>query len=177
MSENKYPWISASGAGNDAPLKDFRDTEAYVLAYFSDAFRAGRADRMLAEAESNMDKLLELRIFNDKQELWLHRSNLSAPFFWRLASEAGFSEDEQKRYCYCFETRQLLDLGEGPDAGPTFDESDGLRILKTEAGRSFKLPITEEERYVRVMNYVAYDEDGVANAADWRLMGFAKEGE
>ena len=174
MNNGMYPWISASGAGNDAPLEDFRGKKAYVLAYFTDAFRAGWADRMLAEAESNMDKLLELRVFNDSRELWLHRSRLGAPFVWRLAAEEGIKPEEKEKYC--FETRQLLDLGEGPDAEPTFDESDGLRVLKTEAGRSFKLPIAKDERYVRILNYVAYDENGVANAADWRLMGFAKEG-
>lgn len=174
MSENKYPWIiSVSGEGNDQPLKDFRDTKAYVLAYYTDAFRAGWADQMLAEVESNMDKLLELRVFNENRELWLHRSALGSPFAWRLAAEGEKKPEEKEEYC--FETRQLLDLGEGPDAEPAFDQ-DGLRVLKTEAGRSFKLPITKEERYVRIMNYVAYDENGIANAADWRLVGFAKEG-
>ncbi len=173
MSENKYPWISASGAGNDAPLKDFHGKKDYVLVYFTDAFLAGWADQMLAEAESNMGKLLELRVFNENRELWLHRSSLGAPFAWRLAAEEGIKPEEKDKYC--FETRQLLDLGEGPDAEPAFDD-DGLRVLRTEAGRSFKLPITEKERYVRIMNYVSYDEDGVANTADYRLMGFAERG-
>lgn len=174
MSKSKYPWIKASDTGNDAPLESFRGTEAYVLAYFTDAFKAGRADRMLAKVDADMDKLLELRVFTEKQELWLHRSVLGAPFSWRLAAEENIPPAERERYC--FETRQLLDLGESPDEKPKYD-SDGLRILQTEAGRSFKLPIAAAERYVRIMNYVCYDDDdGVANAADYRLIGFAKEG-
>ena len=173
MSENKFPWISASGVGNDAPLERFRNSDAYVLAYFTNAFQAGRANCMLANAAFSMDKLLELRVFNETQELWMHRSVLGSPFSWRLADDAGIPTE--KRETCCFETRQLIDLGESPDKEPSYDGA-GLRILQTEAGRSFKLPITKAERFVRLINYVSYDNDGVAYAADYRLAGFAKEG-
>ena len=105
--------------------------------------------------KEHADKLLELRIFNTSREFLLRRSCLGAPFSWRLASEETLSPEMRQKHC--FETRQLLERGAS---------SAGV----------FVLPVTEKERFVRIMNYVSYDADGVANAADYRLMGFAEKG-
>ena len=151
----EMPWIIETGNGKDVPsLERFCSSGDYVVAYFADKFRAGRAGQLLETVKQEADKLLELRIFNKAHEFLLRRSCVGAPFSWRVAAENTLSPEEKKKYC--FETRQLLERGEST------------------AGIS-ALPVTGAERYVRLMNYVSYDADGVANAADYRLMGFAEK--
>ena len=166
------PWILSSGQGKLLPLlENYCTANAVLIACFTDSFRADRADRMLETVQSDLEKLLELRVFNEKQELWIHRSSQGGDFHWRVASEENMGEERRR---FCFETRQLLDLGEPIEATPKFE--NGLRVLRTEGGRRLLLPIQGTDRYVRIMNYVDYDEDGVANASDYRLIGFAEEG-
>ena len=171
MLNEKRPWITDFAEADTnvtSLLKRFQSTDNYAVAYYTDAFQSGWASKLLPIDEDSLEKLMELRVFNEKEELWLHRSCLGGPFAWRVASEKALTEPKR----YCFETRQLIDLGESPSVAPAFN-AEGLRVLKTISGRSFRLPITAEERYVRIMNYVDYDEKGVANTADWRLVGFA----
>ena len=149
------PWITEMGEGKELPPLDrFRGTDDYVVAYFADKFHAGRAASLLDDIVREQDKLLELRVFNASRELLLHRSALGAQFSWRLASEDALSPEAKKKHC--FETRQLLERGEST------------------AGIS-ALPVKGAERYIRLMNYVSYDAEGIANAADYRLMGFAEK--
>ncbi len=171
MNKTDMPWITENGVTEDAVtlVKRVAVAEDRIVAYYVDGFQSGRADRLDAILD-RQDRLLELRMFSKTRELWLHRSRLGVGFFWRIASEEQFPDPAK----YCFETRQLLDLGESPDEMPTFE--NGLRVLHSSGGSRFLLPVSGEERFVRIMNYVAYDEDGVANAADYRLIGFAKEG-
>lgn len=171
MKKSDMPWITEKGVTEDATalVKRLAVSEDRIVAYFVDGFESGYADRLDAILDKQ-DRLLELRMFSETRELWLHRSRLGVGFFWRIAAEEQLPEPAR----YCFETRQLLDLGEAPDEIPAFENA--LRVLHSSGGGRFLLPISGEDRFVRIMNYVAYGEDGVANAADYRLIGFAKEG-
>ena len=172
MKWSDMPWITDGGTAEDAAgtVRRYAAPEDRIVAYYADGFAAGYADRLEALLAGE-DRLLELRLFSETRELWLHRSRLGEPFAWRVASEAALPDKER----YCFETRQLLDLREGPEAAPELDAA-GLRVLRPLNGRRFALPCGGADRFVRLMNYVRYDAEGVANAADWRLIGFAKEG-
>ena len=171
MNKADMPWITENGVTEDAAalVKRVAAAEDRIVAYFVDGFQSGYANRLDAILD-RQDGLLELRMFSETRELWLHRSRLGVGFFWRIASEEQLPEPAR----YCFETRQLLDLGEAPDETPTFE--NGLRVLRSSGGGCFLLPISGEDRFIRIMNYVTYDPDGVANAADYRLIGFTKEG-
>ncbi len=172
MTPNNKPWITACGTEpkQEAPLSDFLADGYLALAYYVDSFEAGVASQLLPLSAERLSRLLELRVFNSECELWLHRSRIGSPFSWRVASEEF---DAATRHC--IETRQLLDLGENVEQAAHFDAS-GRRILHTVSGHAYALPIGAEDRYVRLINYLTYDENGVANAVDYRLAGFAKEG-
>lgn len=150
-------------------LEEYMTDDYLVIAFFTDRFQAHRGDHLNSVLASTQ-KLLELRVFNENCELWLHRSCCGKPFSWRLASEAGC--DPQHDY---FRTVQALDIDESY-AAYQCGETDGygsLKLRSTVQGY-YVLPLCKGDECVKVINYVRYDDaTGVAEAADYRLAGFA----
>ena len=149
-------------------LEEYRTGDYLAAAFFTGRFqgcRGNHLDSVLAKAR----ELLELRVFNETCELWLHRSCCGKPFFWRLAGEAGCALTRD-----CFRTVQALDVDETYDAyrrGET-DKYGSLKLRSTVKGY-YALPLDRGDECVQIVNYVRYDENGVAEAADYRFAGFA----
>lgn len=169
---DKKPWIKAFGTAEETALipAGFSTDGCLVLAFFTDSFKADYAEKILPISTDQAQKLLELRVFDAEQELWLHRTTIGDPFHWRIASE-----DFENNKKYIIRTKQLLDLGESESQAPMYE--DGLRVLHTTSGYAYKLPIGADDKYVDIINYLSYDENGVANALDYRYEGFSKEGQ
>lgn len=165
-------WIQKHGDCAEAALasllEEYLAEEYLAAAFFTGGFQGCRGKRLhalLAKAQ----ELLELRVFNENRELWIHRSCCGRPFFWRLAGESGC--DPKRDF---FRTVQALDLDETYAAyrrGET-DEYGSLKLRSTVKGH-YALPLAGGETCVKIVNYVRYDENGVAEAADYRLAGFA----
>lgn len=148
-------------------LEEFMTGDYLVTAFFTDRFQAHRGDH-LNSVLASAQELVELRVFNENCELWLHRSCCGEPFVWRLASEAGC--DSKHDY---FRTVQALDIDETYAAyqlGET-DEYGSLKLRSTVQGY-YALPLCRGDECVKIINYVRYDANGVAEAADYRLAGF-----
>lgn len=167
----RYPWIREEEWGEELPEKgllallDRVNPEDRALAFFVHCFRAVRADRLQQLlSEETVENLLELRLFSAERELWAHRSALGEHFSWRIASETGLTASD------FFETRQTLDID--TKHAPEGEGLYGARPLRTTGGGEYALPIGEDDGCVVLVNYVAYDEDGCAFAADWRVKGF-----
>lgn len=149
-------------------LKEFMTEDYLVTAFFTDRFQAYRGDH-LNSVLANAQELVELRVFNENCELWLHRSCSGSPFVWRLASEAGC--DSNRDY-FC--TVQALDIDETYatyQCGET-DEYGSMKLRSTVQGY-YALPLCKGDECVKIINYVRYDANGVAEAADYRFAGFA----
>ena len=165
-------WIQKHGACSEdalaSLLEEYRTDDYLVTAFFAGGFQGCRGkhlDSLLAKAR----ELVEARVFNENRELWLHRSRCGEPFFWRLAGEAGC--DPKRDY---FRTVQALDIDETYAAYQRgeADEYGSLKLRSTVKGY-YALPLGRGDACVKVVNYVRYDENGVAEAADYRLAGFA----
>ena len=174
------PWIKENKNGECDEnavlniLKNALSEGCTVLAFFADRFQACRGDQA-SELLKEMASLLEVRAFDSKQELWFHRSTLGAPFAWRLADESGCVEGEDY-----FDTVQALDIDEtyGAYKNGETDEYGCLKLRSTVKG-CYALPIEKNDGCVKVINYIRYDENGIAGVADYRIAGFAplrKEG-
>lgn len=154
-------------------LKEYGTDDYLVTAFFTDRFQGCRGDH-LPSVLSKVRELLELRVFHEDCELWFHRSHCGRPFSWRLAGEAGCDPKRD-----CFRTVQALDIDETYAAYQRGerDEYGSLKLRSTVKGY-YALPLAGGDACVKVVNYVRYDENGVAEAADYRLAGFAsmKEG-
>lgn len=166
-------WIQKHGICSEdvlgSLLEEYRTGDYLVTAFFTGWFqgcRGNHLDSVLASAQ----ELVELRVFNENCELWLHRSCCGRPFSWRLASEAGCGS--QRDY---FRTVQALDIDESYAAYQR-GETDGygsLKLRSTVQGY-YALPICSGDGCVKIINYVRYDDvTGVAEAVDYRLAGFA----
>ena len=141
---------------------------SYYTAWQTDRFLAGKDDPdSLGRIEWN--KLLEIRLFTENDELLARRTMIGAanPFQWRIASEDGLDPDEYiVRY-------QTLDI----DTDHIEDGEYGNLRLLTTGGGTYELPINRNENSVKVISYICYDdENGMAGIYDNRLAGFAAKG-
>lgn len=170
-------WIQKHGTCSEdalaSLLEEYGMGDYLVTAFFTAWFQGCRGNH-LNSVLTKARELLELRVFHENHELWLHRSHCGKPFSWRLAGEFGC--DPERDY---FRTLQALDIDETYPAyqrGET-DEYGSLKLRSTVKGH-YALPLGRGDECVKVVNYVRYDENGVAEAADYRLAGFAsmKEG-
>lgn len=171
-------WVAESGictenelAAAAAKVPDCR----YCMALYPDRFvcRKWSAGSALEDCSS----LLELRIFGDNRELWIHRSALGTAFSWRIADDCFLNEavkEESPAFLqnpelYRMETKQLLDIDKtvAIDSPPLY----GGRPLRTTVGGDYELPIEDEDAVILV-SYLEFGDDGMANVSDFRLKGF-----
>lgn len=174
----KLPWILESGlcAETEAVEKinaflrqDGGETlsDAIILAFYANRFWAARGDCFPASLPEP-ETLLEARICRPDAELWAHRSRLGAAFAWRIADDAALRTREAP---YRFPTVQLLDI-----ARRGKKNEYGCLELQSSTGGRYALPISDNDACVKIVNYVSYDENGIAGVVDFRVVGFAPLG-
>ena len=116
-----------------------------------------------------LDRLLELRIFSEQCEIYFRRTSVGRDFQWRLASEQDVPGD-----CYIVQY-QTLDINQDwakKMKYPT-DEYGNLQLFTTVGGK-YVLPADPASDSSEIICYIAYDKNGMAKIADYRLKGFVK---
>ncbi len=170
MSE--YRWIKDSGLVSEKDIcsEALRKApeKSLFLACGTNYFRAGHAD---GEEFSTLksDRLLELRIFSEQYEVCFRRTSVGRDFQWRLASEQDVPED-----CYIVQY-QILDINQDRAKKikcPT-DEYGNLQLFTT-VGGEYVLPADPAADSSEIICYIAYDKNGMAKIADYRLKGFVR---
>lgn len=166
-------WVKYEGSASAEELHDW--VECFLLsrpdggsgcrciAFFTDRC-AGARGEYIPELLSDARTLLELRLFDEQGELWCHRSMLGQRFACRWAEDAGVEEE------YMLSSAQYMDIAGELGAG-----GRGCVRLRSTAGSHFELPIDSGDRRVRLVSYVAYDEQNRAHIADYRIAGFEPE--
>ena len=171
-------WIKDSGMADENAVQEIiqdsdMDAGTPFVAFYSDRIECGYLPDDFRIADEK--HLLELRCFTDESELWLHRSRLAVPFAWRLADDRLIPENQSSEgslteAAHCrIETFQLLNIDRKRSSGV----ADGMAALVATGGGCYQLPMNEMYNAVRVMNYVSYDEIGMASVVDYRIAGFA----
>lgn len=126
----------------------------YRLAIYTD-----KAD--FVDVVANIEKLLEIRVFGSDGEIRAYRDIVTVPFKTRKIQ----SEDI---YDGWFDEVHYLDIDD--KESNLFDNS---RIKKTTGGGCFTLPEeVKEKELIRVRYYYCFDENGIAQKCDWRLVSF-----
>lgn len=176
----KDPWIRESGICEESEVSCITGKMAdcsWLMALYADRFMCEKLPESLPD---DWSRLLEIRIFGEQAELWLHRSALKAPFSWRIAddrylaaavadgdADAAFFRNPDN---YRMESRQLLDID--GTYRPSGEAQYGSRMLRTIGGGTYELPITDAENAVELVSYINYDQNGAAKVVDYRLKGF-----
>ena len=173
-------WIRESGSCSASELpalaRSFTQSQDRAAAFYVDRFQAanrGYVEKLLESVET----LLELRIFREEAEFLARRTDLSAEFSWRIADDDALKKNfgDAVKARHVMETRQILDIS--PDYLPyRTGERDafGCRKLRSSVGGHYALPLDDgkDYGYVRIVNYVSYNQDGIAGVADFRIVGF-----
>ena len=144
--------------------EDFPDAKGstFFVAQYTDKFDVGIWNKDIIK---NVNKLLELRVFDKNKEWKLFRSDIGKDFSYRCQKEDN-NKEEGVDY---FDEVQLLDID-------ITKSSKGKKMMCTAAGGKYNLPkdISDLDRAaIIVRHYFGVDnESGQAFIRDYRLVDF-----
>jgi hypothetical protein len=144
--------------------EDFPDAKGstFFVAQYTDKFDVGIWNKDIIK---NVNKLLELRVFDKNKEWKLFRSDIGKDFSYRCQKEDN-NKEEGVDY---FDEVQLLDID-------ITKSSNGKKMMCTTAGGKYNLPkdISDLDRAaIIVRHYFGVDnESGQAFIRDYRLVDF-----
>ncbi len=110
----------------------------------------------------DVEHLLEVRVFDEKgekKELKIFRPTIADEFFYRLIDETNCEYEH-------IDELQYLDID--------ITKSSGYDYVATGGGK-YTLPIENADR-VKIRNYISYDEQGIAQITDFRVVKIIKKG-
>ena len=141
-----------------------RVSKGYIIAALTDEYIVDIWPIDSSELISKEEKILEIRVFDDKKECKLSRSNIGKEFSSRRICDA-----EEKRDFY--DEWQFLDI----DESMPLDEAG--KVTATGGGK-YKLPLKSSTNAKICIRYYLgeYEATGQARIEDWRVVEF-KEGE
>jgi hypothetical protein len=204
MQENNELWIADSGSGAKSvnvtvvegviriDVDTISETKKSIelpsgdyicLLYYTDEFKAQRVRNTEEQPLlKDIDRLLEIRIFNADIEFLARRSNVGGGFSWRLADDKNLTDNTSVKKPF-YDSFQDLDIN---DEKLEEDNGAGQVDLYTTVGGKYSLPydILYDEKSVnrkaratkiKLRNYLKYDEVGMATVADTRMCGFVKK--
>lgn len=105
--------------------------------------------------------LLEVRVFTEEKELRIMRPTIADTFTYRLIDDTAGDYDH-------IDEDQYLDIDDDK-------KSSGMSYIAT-GGGAYTLPIENAEK-VRIRNYISYDEQGIAQITDFRIVKYLRKGE
>ncbi len=127
-----------------------------MILTYSDKFICDTLD-----AISDTEHLLEARIFSETAELKIMRPTIADSFSYRFIDDNSTTEKDY------IEEIHYLDIDKENSSG---------NIYTATGGGKYTLPIENAERIV-IRNYVSYDNQGIAQITDFRVVKFLKRGE
>lgn len=115
------------------------------------------------DREHAIERILEIRAYSKETEFHAVRDSIAeeCTLSWRVVKDCD--------YDFYLDDVQYLDIDSSRS------DAAHCQYFAT-GGGEYTLPIANAER-VRIRNYFRYDEDGLAQAVDFRIVGLLKEGD
>lgn len=136
--------------------------------YMVESWTERTKNNMLLQLNEKMKYILEVRVFNELQEIKCFRTDISKEFRIREIIEAEWSEWDS------FDEEQLLDI----DRKASIELFAEKHMVQSIGGGQYgyplvELPMEEQHVIVRIRYYLdKYEATGQARVKDWRLVGF-----
>lgn len=173
MAEMKFDFVSECGTAAESELDGICgriEADYMLLMYTAGTVKCGSAGKI-----HDTKHLLEARLFGKNAELKIMRATISGEFGWRIIDDEKFkakcdgsSFDRVYDNCVLNETHYL-------DIDSNKTDSSSNEYIAT-GGGSYFLPESGLDR-VLIRDYIYYDDNGIANIADFRIVKFLKAGE
>lgn len=155
----------------------YSNSNKYV-AFFTDKLDCGYCDNGILNPKiTDIEHLLDIRIFSQDREFRATRSQIGNDFVWRIADDSIFKEklkqienkiDKDFEY-RTFKENNYLDIDSKKNS--TLDR--GFYNVTATGGGSYSLPVDEKVTRIITQSYLNYsDNDGSIIVADWRIVGF-----
>ena len=146
-------------------INEAKYIEGYIVAQLTDEYIVDCWPEMQKSTlDSKADKILEIRIFNENEELKLIRTDISKEFVMRYRTDEYLNKD-----LYMDES-QYLDI-DTKKTGKTYE--NGGYVYATGGGKYY-LPINRiDDLKVKIRYYFdKYESSGQARISDWRIVSF-----
>jgi len=108
----------------------------------------------------DISHLLEVRVFTEKKELRIMRPTIADAFTYRLIDDTAGDYDH-------IDENQFLDIDTEKSSGTSYTAT---------GGGAYSLPIENAEK-VQIRSYISYDEQGIAQITDFRIVKYLRKGE
>lgn len=135
-------------------VKKYSGTAMFI---YTDKFCCRKFDKSIDDIEH----LLEVRIFDEKREFKAIRPDIGKDFIWRELS------DDIKKYAGFYDEVQYIDVDTQKTNGETYSFT---------GGGHYEMPENSLDRAV-IRHYYKYDDDGIENNVDERIVKFLRKGE
>lgn len=128
--------------------------------YYADR---GITGGVVPEKIEDIEKVTEIRAFDENREIWFHRDALGIDFYCREINDTDADA--------IFDETQLLDI----DTVFEVIEKDGKTTFTATGGGKYTLPVPADVNAVKVRNYLSFNKHtGRAEVCDFRILGFVK---
>lgn len=153
---------------------DDENISRYIIVAFTDEYYVNRwsadifMDEIKNKIENNKEKILEIRVFDEKREILMMRTDIGKDF-----GEISIIEDDDRDY---FDEVQFLDI----DEKKTLQlRSNGDYKVSAMGGGIYSLPLENYKNMGVVVRYYfgKYEESGVATISHCRIVGFRRRDE
>ena len=151
--------------------------KGYVIALFTDEvyiddWNEKKRETVKTKIKERKNSLLELRVFDEKREIKLFRSDINTG----SKISVRVIDDNNSEYEDYYDEDQFLDIDT-----TNISDSDGMWNIRAIGGGNYYLPKSVGdigELTLKVRHYISkYPHSGKAYVSDWRCMGFEKEGD
>ena len=145
-------------------LNEISSTDGIVYALYTNKLTCG-------DNVTDIQHLMEVRIFNENGEKKLSRYSLEEDFICRVADDEYFRQKLENEND-SLENRTLEDI-QYLDRDKTMSR---VRNYRSTGGGEYTLP-DEGYNKIHIRNYIDYDDNGIAYISDFRIVELLKEGE
>lgn len=164
---DKFSYIKSSGTADDInkTISEFI-TDGNMILMYTNRFICCQQQEI-----SDVEHLLEARVFNDTSEIKIMRGTIADNFYFRLIDDSKPDSEQNSKP----DSEQYIDEVHYLDIDLDNKNTSGNNYVTT-GGGYYSLLVADAER-IKIRNYISFDEQNIAQISDFRVVKFLRKGE